>query len=232
MAVTRIDISNRSNFADGASFDGVGPYELLEGTAHFAVDPLNQRNQAITDLELAPRDANGQVRFSADFAMLQPADPGQGNGRLLFDVVNRGRKTALSLNDVPAATDLLAPLQAGNGFLMRHGYTVVWCGWQADVPPTPGLIGLQAPEAIGPDGPLTGSILCQFQCNELTQHFLLADRDHLSHSPADPDDPSATLTVQDHPNETPQPISRGDWSFVRLEETDAGADTEPNPVYL
>ncbi|MCI0794943.1 MAG: hypothetical protein J4O03_15875, partial [Chloroflexi bacterium] len=199
MAVTRIDISNRSNFADGASFDGVGPYELLEGTAHFAVDPLNQRNQAITDLELAPRDANGQVRFSADFAMLQPADPGQGNGRLLFDVVNRGRKTALSLNDVPAATDLLAPLQAGNGFLMRHGYTVVWCGWQADVPPTPGLIGLQAPEAIGPDGPLTGSILCQFQCNELTQHFLLADRDHLSHSPADPDDPSATLTVQDHP---------------------------------
>ncbi|MCI0867148.1 MAG: hypothetical protein J4N89_11460 [Chloroflexi bacterium] len=232
MAVTRIDISNRSNFADGASFDGVGPYELLEGTAHFAVDPLNQRNQAITDLELAPRDANGQVRFSADFAMLQPADPGQGNGRLLFDVVNRGRKTALSLNDVPAATDLLAPLQAGNGFLMRHGYTVVWCGWQADVPPTPGLIGLQAPEAIGPDGPLTGRILCQFQCNELTQHFLLADRDHLSHSPADPDDPSATLTVQDHPNGTAQPISRGDWSFVRLEEADAGADTEPNHVYL
>ena len=50
MAVTRIDISNRSTFADGASFDGVGPYELLEGTAQFAVDPLNQRNQAITDL--------------------------------------------------------------------------------------------------------------------------------------------------------------------------------------
>ena len=113
---------------------------------------------------------------------------------------------------------------------MRHGYTVVWCGWQADVPPTPGLIGLQAPEAIGPAGPLTGRILCQFQCNELTQHFLLADRDHLPHPPADPDDPSATLTVQDHPNGTAQPISRGDWSFVRVE--DAVADAEPNHIYL
>ena len=230
MAVTRIDISNRSDFADGASFDGVGPYEFLEGTAQFAVDPLNQRNQAITDLELAPPDTNGQVKFSAHFAMLQPVDPRQSNGRLLFDVVNRGRKTALSLNDVPATTDLLAPLQPGNGFLMRHGYTVVWCGWQADVPPTPGLIGLRAPEAIGPDGPLTGRILCQFQTNELTQHFLLADRDHLPHPPTDPDDPSAMLTVQDHPNGTAQPISRGDWSFVRVE--DADANTEPNHIYL
>ena len=230
MAVIRIDISNRKSFADGASFDAVGPYEYLEGTAHFAVDPLNQRNQAITDIELAPREANGQVRFSAHFAMLQPVDPGQGNRRLLFDVVNRGRKTALSLNDVPTATDFLAPLQAGNGFLMRQGYTVVWCGWQADVPPTPGLIGLRAPEAIGPAGPLTGRILCQFQCNELTQHFLLADRDHLPHPPVDPDDPSATLTVQDHPNGTAKPISRGDWSFVHVE--DAGPDAEPNHIYL
>ena len=90
MAVTRIDISNRRNFADGASFDGVGPYEFLEGTAHFAVDPLNQRNQAITDLELAPRDSNGQVRFSAHFAMLQPADPDQGNGRPLCTLLRGG----------------------------------------------------------------------------------------------------------------------------------------------
>ncbi len=66
MAVTRIDISKRSNFADGASFDGVGPYELLEGTAHFAVDPLNQRNQAITDLELAPRQVEVAARALID----------------------------------------------------------------------------------------------------------------------------------------------------------------------
>ena len=112
--------------------------------------------------------------------MLQPANIDRGNRRILFDVVNRGRKTALSMNSVAAATDPTAPLESGNGYLMRRGYTVVWGGWQADVPPTPGLIGLHGPEAIVPQGgPLTGKIMCQFQCNEPTQVFLLADRQHL-----------------------------------------------------
>ncbi|PKB63829.1 MAG: hypothetical protein BZY80_05295 [SAR202 cluster bacterium Io17-Chloro-G2] len=230
MAVTRIEISSRSDFADGTAFGDVGPYEFLEGTAHFSVDPMNGRNMAITDLELAPRDANGKVGFSAHFALLQPVNSERGNRRLLFDVVNRGRKTALSLNDVPAASDLLAPLQAGNGFLMRQGYTVGWCGWQADVPPTPGLIGLHAPEAIGPNGPLTGGILCQFQCNAPTQSFLLSHREHLPHPPVDLDDPTATLTVRDLPNSPPQSINRGDWSFIRVE--DAGPEVDPSHVYM
>ena len=106
----------------------MGAYELLEGTAHYAVDPLQARNQGITDLDLAPRNSAGQVEFSADFAMLQPVNSDRGNRRILFDVVNRGRKTALGMNSVPAATDPTAPLEAGNGYLMRRGYTVVWGG--------------------------------------------------------------------------------------------------------
>ncbi|MCH8226737.1 MAG: hypothetical protein IIC97_12810, partial [Chloroflexi bacterium] len=98
MPVTRLEIINREPFADGESFGDVGPYDLVEGNAHFAVDPLHDRNLAITDLELAPRDTAGKVRFSAHFAMLQPHDADKGSGRLLFDVVNRGRKTALALN--------------------------------------------------------------------------------------------------------------------------------------
>ena len=104
MAVTELEITGRSPFAHGEAFGEVGPYELLEGVAHFAVDPLNDRNRAITDLELAPRDSGGKVGFSSHFAMLQPVDPDKGNRRILFDVVNRGRKTALSLNGVPPKT--------------------------------------------------------------------------------------------------------------------------------
>ena len=153
MAITELEITKRTSFASGESFGEVGAYELLEGTAHYAVDPLHPRNQGITDLDLAPRNSAGQVEFSADFAMLQPVNIDRGNRRILFDVVNRGRKTALGMNSVPAATDPTAPLEAGNGYLMRRGYTVVWGGWQADVPSTPGLIGLHGPEAIGPRGP-------------------------------------------------------------------------------
>jgi hypothetical protein len=141
---------------------------------HFAVDPLHPCNTAITDLELAPRDAAGKVGFSAHFAMLQPLAPERRNRRLLFDVVNRGRKTVMSnFNSAPRALDPAAPLDPGNGFLMRHGYTVVWCGWQADVSPTPGLMGLQAPEALGPSGtPLVGKVLCQFQADEGVSMFI------------------------------------------------------------
>ena len=153
MAITELEITSRTSFASGQRFGDVGAYELLEGTAHYAVDPSHPRNQGITDLDLVPRNTDGQVEFSSDFAMLQPVNVERGNRRILFDVVNRGRKTALSLNSVPTPNDPTSPLEAGNGYLMRRGYTVVWGGWQADVPPSPGLIGLHAPEAIGPRVP-------------------------------------------------------------------------------
>ena len=231
MAITELAIAKRSSFDSGESFGDVGAYELLEGTAHFAVDPRNARNRGITDLDLAPRNGQGNVEFSADFAMLQPVITDRGNRRILFDVVNRGRKTALSMNSVGAATDPTAPLESGNGYLMRRGYTVVWGGWQADVPPTPGLIGLQGPEAVAPQGgPLTGKIMCQFQCNEPTQVFLLADRQHLPNPAADVDESEATLTVRDLPNSPATPVDRGQWSFVRVEDEEV--EPQPSHIYM
>jgi hypothetical protein len=230
LPLLELEITEESQFAGGESFGEVGPYRLLQGSAHFAVAPGSPRNRAITDLDLAPRDAQGRVRFSADFAMLQPANPELGNRRILFDVVNRGRKTALTLNGVPTAADPTSPLMPGNGFLMRHGYTVVWCGWQADVPPAPGLVGLQAPQALGPQGPLSGPILCFFQCDEPTQVLSLSHRQHLPNPAADINDPSATLTVRDHPNEPRQPIARDQWSFVRVE--DAREEPQPSHIYM
>lgn len=231
MAVTHLDITGRTPYANGESFGDTGPYDLLEGTAHFSVDPNHPRNEAITDLELAPTDANGQVRFSADFSMLQPADPDRGNRRIIFDVVNRGRKTVFTLNSSPRSADPSAPLDPGNGFLLRHGFTVVWCGWQADVPFDPYLVGMQAPDALGADGaPLAGKMLCQFQSNETTNLFLLADRQHNPHPPVDIDDPGATLTVRDHPNGPATDIPRDRFSFVRVE--DEQVEPEPHHIHM
>ena len=230
MPITELDITGESAFADGEAFGDVGAYTLLEGTARFAIDPVAVQNRAITDVQLAPRDDQGRVRFSADFAMLQPADPKRGNRRLLFDVMNRGRKTVLgNFNGVESSLDHTAPLRAGNGFLMRHGYTVVWCAWQADVPPTPGLMGLTTPQPLGPGGaPLTGGMMLWFQVNEPTQVHMLSDRQHLPTPPADIDEPDATLFVRDHPNRPMEPIDRDKWSFVRVE----GEDVEPEPSHV
>ena len=230
MAITELEIANRTSFASGERFGDMGAYELMEGTAHYAVDPSHSRNQGITDLDLAPRNSAGRVEFSADFAILQPVNIDRGNRRILFDVVNRGRKTALTMNSVPMATDPTALLEAGNGYLMRRGYTVVWGGWQADVPPTPGLIGLHGPEAIGPQGPLTGKIMCQFQCNEPTQLFLLSDREHLPNPAADPEEAEAILTVRDLPNSPATTVDRGQWSFVRVEDEDV--EPQHSHIYM
>ena len=75
MAVTALEIKTRSPFAQGTAFGDVGPYQQLDGTVHFAVDPDHPRNAGITDLQLAPRDAHGLVHCSADFRLLQPVAP-------------------------------------------------------------------------------------------------------------------------------------------------------------
>ena len=83
----------------------------------------------------------------AEFAMLRPVDPDRDAHWVLFDVVNRGRKTVLSFSSAQRSPAPLASLESGNGFLMRHGYTVVWCGWHVRLPPAPDLMGLMAPSS-------------------------------------------------------------------------------------
>ena len=83
---------------------------------------------------------------------------------MLLDVVNRGNRTVVTrFNDVERANHLATTVSSGNGFLMKEGYTVVFCGRQAEVPPIPGLIGLLAPSALENGKPLEGQILNQYQ---------------------------------------------------------------------
>src|SRR5215510_6034555 len=48
----------------GLSFGAVGQYEKLRGTAVGELDPLDHHNDVITDISLAPRNANGKVAYS------------------------------------------------------------------------------------------------------------------------------------------------------------------------
>jgi hypothetical protein len=213
MAVTALEIKTRSPFAQGTAFGDVGPYEQLDGTVHFAVDPDHPRHAGITDLKLAPRDAQGLVQCAADFRMLKPVNLQDGNQRLLLDIVNRGNPTVLT--NFNSAVGRMDP---GNGFLMRQGYTVLWVGWQDDVPAVAGLIRINVPEAVDAGGqPISGKIAVTFQLDVQVQVQLLSDRLHQPHPAEDLNDRDATLTVQDHEDAPPQTIPREQWSFSRLE---------------
>ena len=172
MSVKRIDITHRSIYEGGKSFGEVGPYIYLEGVAYFEIDPDNEANTSITDIDLAPLNENGMIEFSSDFSVLKPSDPARGCRTVLLDIVNRGTRTVLSgFNRSDRSATPISNSSSGNGFLMEKGYTIVFCGWQADVPNIPGLIGLHGPEALLNGEPLVGDIMNQYQANEATQVF-------------------------------------------------------------
>ncbi|MGE3913973.1 MAG: alpha/beta hydrolase domain-containing protein, partial [Chloroflexota bacterium] len=230
MAVVGIEIKSRQPLADGQAFGAAGAYERIDGTVRFAVDPAHQANAAIVDLDKAARDAEGRVHFSADFCILQPADAARDSGRLLFEVANRGRRLIpRQINRAPNSEAPTEEIDPGDGFLMRHGWTVAWCGWQWDVVPGPGLVGLEAPQALGPDGqPLNGRIAVEFQPNATAADKLLANRIHRPYPVADLNDPDAVLSVREWPGGPKTVIPREQWTFGR----DEHGSPAPDPAYI
>ncbi len=222
MSVSHFEVTRRTPFA----FD----YERVDGTLHFAVDPGHPANTRITDLDKAPRDADGRVCFWADFVVLQPAERARGNGRLLYYVVNRGLRVGVPFNRAAPRLSTLPPtdeIDVGDGFLMRRGWTVAMCGWQWDVQRQPGLMGLEAPQALAADDqPLRGRISIAFQPNETHSHHLLSHwplhpppgRQPYAHQPypaADLYEPTAELTVRDSPGGPRTVVPRDKWRFAR-----------------
>ncbi len=218
MPVTRLEITAQRPFADGQSFGDVGQYTQIDGTAYFAVDPLHPANETIADIKLAPRSRQGLVEFTADFRILRPLDPARGNGRLLLDVLNRGK--ALALRNINSAPDIApdAPLHPGNGFLMRQGYTVVWCGWQHDVPGATGLLRLYAPDALENGKSISGRIVVTFQPNTAVESQYLSDRMHRAYPANRLEDWESVMTVQEDEDAREQIIPRKQWWFARLED--------------
>ncbi|MBV8700799.1 MAG: hypothetical protein JO052_23555, partial [Bradyrhizobium sp.] len=160
--VVRFDSVERVPAFAGRSFGDVGTYERITARATIALDPADDRNAIITDLALAPRNADGKVEATADVVILRPADPARSNGTLLLDVPNRGRKLAPQLFDdsaQPGANRAQAPDDAGIGFLHRSGYTMVWVGWQADISSKPGQMALSAPVIKGIIGPAREEVI-------------------------------------------------------------------------
>jgi hypothetical protein len=226
VAVLSLEIRERSPLAGGKSFGDVGPYEQIRGTLEFGVDPRHPDHQVITDIDLAPTDDGGRVRFSSDFLLLKPVRSSPG-GTLLVDILNRGNRTALrAFND--ANLDRSGPeLLLGNEFLMRHAFTIACCGWQHDVPAG---MAIRVPEATENGERLHGQTFIQYQLTRPERALLLSDAGHHPLPAADLDDPTTTLTVREHPDGTPTIIDRARWRFARVHDGQVVPD--PNYVHL
>lgn len=121
-AVTRVDVIERDDVLQGASFGSAGAYERIVGKAYFAVDPKVPANRIIADINLAPRNAEGKVEFSADLYILKPRDPAKSNGTAIIEISNRGGKGLLNMFDLAAGSgDPRTSADFGDNFLLEAG---------------------------------------------------------------------------------------------------------------
>ncbi len=214
----RLRIDTREPFADGMDFGAVGPYERLAGRILFAIDPADPANRTVVDLDHAPRNPAGLVEYAADVHMLKPIELARGNRRLLYDVNNRGNKRALQFfNDGVHNNEPRRLEHAGNGFLMRRGYTVVWSGWQGDILPGDGRLTIQVPIARDNGDDITGVVRAEFIADEPgVVCFPLSGNDYsASYETVSLDTRSATFTRREYDREPRQPIAPDVWRFAQ-----------------
>ncbi|MGO4884420.1 MAG: alpha/beta hydrolase domain-containing protein [Bryobacteraceae bacterium] len=226
-ALLRIEVSERSDVLEGKPFGDAGPYERIVGKAYFAVDPSLAANKIITDIAKAPRGDDGLVHFSADFYCLKPRDPHHGNNAVLFEVSNRGGKALLHFFDLGGANDPRTEHDFGDGFLLERGYTLVWLGWEFDVPPSPALLHFYAPVARG----ITGLVRSEMTVNRKEMRRSLGDRAALAYAAWHPDDPALTLTMRDHPDSPRRTVARDSWHIEGGTHIVMPAGFEPGKIY-
>ena len=233
--VVRIDVKSRADVLAGQPFGAAGPYEKLAGRIYFAVDPLNDANRIIADIDKAPKNAAGRVEFSSDFYLIKPKDPSRGNGTLLYEVSNRGGKGMVGFfNRAAGSLDPQTAGEFGDGFLLEQGFTLLWVGWQFDPPLRDGLVRVYAPIAREADGrPIQGVVRSDFVPVERTTQVSLADRDMIvAYAVVNGADPANVLTVRDSAEGARRTIPRDQWQFTEDgKAVRMAAGFEPKKIY-
>jgi hypothetical protein len=216
--VKALEILSREPFAGGMAFGESGPYERIVAVARFAIDPQNAANQGIVDLDKAPRNADGKVEFAADVFILAPKDPAKGNGAIFYDVNNRGNKLALRFfNLAPGGNNPTTAKDAGDGFLFRRGYTVVWCGWIGELLPGEHRLLLQAPVPTDQGKPIRGVVRYETGGDKRADSLPLSRREgHGSYPPTADGEAKGVLTRRERESDKREPVARDQWSLQRL----------------
>src|SRR5688572_241333 len=212
--IIRIDITRtESPTFGGATFGDNGQYEKLIGRAFGEIDPADPRNRIIVDLDLAPRNERGMIEYSADIVIFRPADPSKGNRRLFYEINNRGAIRSLGLlNDVANMTnDPSTAADAGNGFLMRQGYTILVSGWDATVVPGSGRLTISVPVARQRNGdPVIGPALEEFVIDTRTTQTA-----SLTYPAASLNRDDAVLTVRSRYADAPVTVANWEYAHDR-----------------
>ncbi|MGH6860816.1 MAG: hypothetical protein ACRECY_11195 [Phyllobacterium sp.] len=111
--VKRIEIDKQDTMANPDDVDRkIGDYKIITGRAFGVLDPKNPLNAVITDIDLAPKNADGLVEYDTKFTLAFPADMSKSSGILWYDIVNRS---------------------TGEAKPNAYGHVSLVSGWQGDI---------------------------------------------------------------------------------------------------
>ena len=227
----RLEIQRVENVFEGMSFGSTGTYEKIVGRAYGEVDPTHPLNRDIVNLDKASTNTRGRVEYAVDFCVLKPTDLGKSNRRILYDTLNRGDKLALiDINDAQkgsTSNDPVSAADAGNGFLMRQGYVLVFSAWQGDTQPGEGHMLAEFPVATNNGAPIVGDSREEMIFGH-TDSLAVLPLTYPAHSL---DQSNATLTVRLYEADARIPVPAERWRYVSprqieidlVEGFDAGA---------
>jgi hypothetical protein len=199
-------------FAEGAQFGGAGAYERVSGVAKGELDPADVRNRGIVNLDRVPKNARGLIEYEVDWFMLRPADPAKGNGKIIYDVTNRGRKFFHHwIMDGAAGNDPKTLQHAGNGVFLKQGYTIVWSGWDPDAPRAGNGMAMRSPVVPNVVRVIRDELVSATR-GPVLQSF------RLSYEAANLDKGQAKLTVRRGEKAARETIPAEGWEYVNSRE--------------
>jgi hypothetical protein len=203
---------------------GDATYETITGRAFGELDPNDEHNALITDIQIAPRNLNGKVEYIASFFIVKPVDMSKTSGLMWHDVPNRGGRITIS-SDLRAQGDigLSSGWQGDNA-----GGTAVPGNADAAGPVTPSSNEWVKTPVLNVTGKILGRIVNRTGFNAAP---LLVMGNPIPYFPANADDNSdATMTI--HTKETVNgviteggTVANGDWKFCG-----GGTYAAPTPV--
>jgi Alpha/beta hydrolase domain len=217
-----ITITAVEAFAPGTQFGMAGEYERVKGSFKGELDPKDARNRVIVNIDKAPLNAAGRAEYEADFFMLRPKDPARANGKIIYDVTNRGRlnfhsrftEAKTRTNDPRTAEDV------GDGLFFRQGYTFVWSGWDPDAPTRSNGLAMKPVIATNNGTPIVRLIRDEFvsgtRARDEGDGGSRAEGDvfRLSYEAATFDKSSARLTIRRTSSGPRREIPSSGWEYV------------------
>jgi hypothetical protein len=229
-----LDAGSPSLAFGGASVPGIGQYYKITGWAYGELNPRDQLNRVIVDIDLAPLNANRNVAYSFNFYILTPVDRTKSAHRAMYEPPNRGGKQSGNFLRLAGGNDPgnSSAAQAQSGFLTTRGWTMIYSGWDfaAGTDPTGFKSIINLPIARTPSGKtITGPSYEYFTGNGGTAL-------PLNYQPADATTKAgATLTHRVHLDDPPVAMAASSWNYApdgkSVTLTDSTAVYTANDIY-